>query len=284
VITDLTRLHRSWFHEGVDMTLVPTEEAFGEALSYNIPKEKIVVSGVPVRPGFQLDTRSKQKLRMELGWNTSMTTALVVGSKRVKNMENILHALNHSGWPIQWVLVAGKDEKLASWFRAQEWHNPVFIYDYIDQMHQFMGAADFVITKAGGLVVSESLASGLPMLIVDVTPGQEEGNVEYVISHQAGDLAPTPLQAVETLAHWMKHGQAVLLRRSHAARLAGRANSAFVVAELALTMIAQQSAQQKTMKISRQRSMPPRLKLLLENLGIRPEIKQPGKITPHGEK
>ena len=57
---------------------------------------------------------------------------------------------------------------------------------YTDLMHEWMAAADLVVSKAGGLTVAEALACGAPMVVVNPIPGQEERNSDYVLEHGAG--------------------------------------------------------------------------------------------------
>ena len=61
----------------------------------------------------------------------------------------------------------------------------VKIFGFIDYMHELMTISDIIFSKAGGLTVSECMAKGLPMVINKVIPGQEEDNVEYLVSHNA---------------------------------------------------------------------------------------------------
>jgi len=224
VVTDLTHVHQVWFHDGADLCLVPSQETYDQALDYGLDPERVRVCGIPVHPGFSRQDREPAEIRSELDWDVNMTTVLVVGSKRVKNLMSVLNVLNHSGLPLQMVLVAGGDE---------EWHKPTHIYNFIDRMPVFMRAADLIVCKAGGLIVTEALASGLPLLIVDVTPGQEQGNAAYVVDHGAGDLAETPLKALEVLFHWMDNDRRVLLECARVSCSLGRPRAAYTVADLA---------------------------------------------------
>jgi 1,2-diacylglycerol 3-beta-galactosyltransferase len=94
-------------------------------------------------------------------------------------------------------------------------------------------AADLVLSKAGGLAVSEALAAGCPLLLVDVIPGQETGNADYVCDAGAGALAPGPVEALEVLCHWLADGGAGLRARAGVARRLGRPRAALDAAELA---------------------------------------------------
>jgi 1,2-diacylglycerol 3-beta-galactosyltransferase len=233
VITDLTSIHRVWFNQGADYCLLPTEEAYHEALENNLTPEMLQVTGIPVNPAFAAETRPKAAIRAELGWAPDVITALVSGSARVKNLMNFLHALNHSGFQLQFVLIAGGDEKLYQQYKSTEWHTLTHIYNFVDRMPQFMHAADLIIGKAGGLTVTESLACGLPFLLVDVTPGQEIGNAQYLIQHGAGERANNPIESLEILFHWLERDHRLLNERASRAAQLGKPHSADLAAELA---------------------------------------------------
>jgi 1,2-diacylglycerol 3-beta-galactosyltransferase len=264
VITDLTNVHRLWFSDAADYCLVPTQDVYEQAILNNLAKKKVQITGIPVHPNLFHETRDPAVIRSELGWLVDKTTVLVVGSKRVKRLEPVLHVLNHSGLPVQLVAVAGGDDNLFAQLQATEWHIPTTLYNFVDKMPTFLHAADCIICKAGGLIVTESLASGLPLLLVDVTPGQEEGNAAYVVDHGAGELAADPVDVLEILFHWLDHDKKILSERARVSRTLGRPRSAFVVAE-SLWVAAERSG----LPIPESRlSLRPKIKELLNQFGI----------------
>jgi 1,2-diacylglycerol 3-beta-galactosyltransferase len=95
-----------------------------------------------------------------------------------------------------------------------------------------MHASDLIICKAGGLIVTESLACGLPMILIDIIPGQETGNAEYVTALGAADLAETPVAVLEGLSHLIMHDQALLHQRAENAKRIGQPRSAYKVASI----------------------------------------------------
>lgn len=231
VITDLGQVHRMWFNPASDLVLVPTSKVKELALENNIPEEKVVETGIPVNPKLVNEKRSPQEIRAELGWRPDMITGLIVGSKRVKNLEGVLRVLNHAGFPVQYAVVAGGNTDFYQQLQAEEWHGVFHLYNYVENVPAMMRAADFIICKAGGLIVTEALAGGLPVMLVDVTPGQEEGNAAYILANGAADRASTPLEALEILCHWLANDGALLRERARAARTLGRPESAYTIAE-----------------------------------------------------
>jgi 1,2-diacylglycerol 3-beta-galactosyltransferase len=233
VITDLVSLHELWFNEAADLCLVPTETARNLALGHGLPEERVRITGIPVDPALAREERDQATLRAELGWHSNLLTILAVGGKRVSHLKETLDILNHSGLPIQLIPVAGGNEALWKQFQETEWHLPAHCYDFVDDMPTLMKASDAIICKAGGLIVTESLAAGLPLMLVDVLPGQETGNAEFVVEKGAGVLVEHPATALETIRHWVADDGALLAERARNARRLGHPRAAYQVAEIA---------------------------------------------------
>ncbi len=233
VVTDLAVVHRLWFSESADLCLVATPTLRDLALQNGLAAEKVRVTGIPVHPNLAREGRRPAEARAELGWPPELTTVLAAGSKRVEHLPDVLRALNHSGLPLQLAVVAGGDNELYGQLQSVDWHVPTHVYRFVPDMSILMLAADCIISKAGGLIITEALACGLPLLLIDVLPGQEVGNAEYVVANGAGELATDPLEALESLCHWLTGGGELLATRSENARRLGRPRAAYEVAELA---------------------------------------------------
>lgn len=237
VITDLVSVHLIWMSLMPDAYCVGTEEMKALVANYGIAPEKILTTGIPVKPVFAMEKRSKRELRESLGWDCDKTTILAIGSKRVSNMMEYLHVINHSGFDIQLILVAGGDENLYQQFISEEWHIPVKIHNFSDDIPTKLMACDIVVSKAGGLIVSESLAAGAPMILFDVLPGQEEGNAEYVISNHAGAQANSTADLLETLCHWLRNDAEGLKRVRENVKRVGKPRSSLDVADLIVSFL-----------------------------------------------
>lgn len=235
VVTDMDPVHRLWFHETADLCLVSTPAVHDQAVECGLEPEKVQVTGIPVHPNLVRQDRPRAAIHAELGWplRADLTTVLAVGGKRVRRLAGVLRALNHSGLPLQLVLVAGGDDKSYHQFQSTQWHVPVHTYNLVDNMPTLMQAADCIVCKAGGLIVTESLACGLPILLTDVIEGQETSNARYVVEGGAGELAPSPMDGLEIMCHWLAEGGKLLAQRAQNAKNLGRPRAAYDVAELA---------------------------------------------------
>lgn len=232
VVTDLVSVHRIWFEPDVDRCLVPTEVVRDLALKHGVDAKKIHITGIPVSPHFANNTRGKEDIRAALGWDPYLPAFLAVGSQRVDRMVDTLNVLNHFGLPLQAAATAGRDQDLLEKLKQIEWHIPFRAYGYVDNMPDMMLAADAIISKAGGLVVTESLACGLPVMLIDAIPGQEEGNRDFVLQHGAGVYVEKPMQVLEALSDWMRQDSRGLKQAAENAKAAGRPNAAMDAADL----------------------------------------------------
>jgi 1,2-diacylglycerol 3-beta-galactosyltransferase len=168
---------------------------------------------------------------LSLGWRPDLFTLLAIGSKRTEHLYDALRVLNHSGMPLQLVVVAGGDHELYQRFQETEWHVETHCYNFVAEMGFFMRAADCILSKAGGLTVSEALACGLPLILVDVIPGQETGNANHVVSGKAGVMARDPIEVLETVCHWLEKDRRLYFQQAQNARQLGHPRAAFDVAD-----------------------------------------------------
>jgi 1,2-diacylglycerol 3-beta-galactosyltransferase len=276
-ITDLATIHHLWFNPAADRLFVPNQAVFNLAVSYGIQPEKIFITGIPISPKFACEKRSRQEIRHDLGWDADALTILAVGSRRVENLLETLNVINHFGKPLQIVFAAGKDDVLYQKAQEMEWHMPVHLYEYVSDMSTMMHASDILICKAGGLIITEALTCQLPMILIDIIPGQETGNAHFVIDNNVGDLAQTPIELLEVMAHLtMEDSQLLKIRANNAARLS-RPFAAVETADLVW-----EAAEKGFPRTGKLHSSKERLKLvdLLNKFQIQlqgPPIRPPGK-------
>ncbi|CAN0380876.1 unnamed protein product [Laminaria digitata] len=68
-------------------------------------------------------------------------------------------------------------------------------------MDEWMGAIDCIVTKAGPGTIAEATTRGLPPIMLSAfLPGQEEGNVPYVIEGEYGAFSKNPANIADTIS------------------------------------------------------------------------------------
>ena len=224
-----------------DYYTVANDETKKLTVANGIDPNRVLVTGIPVKPIFATETRSKAEIRTALGWDPDLPTVIAVGSKRVSRLIENLNMINHAGFDFQLAMVAGGDDQLYRDMRAVDWHHPAHIYNFTSEMPLMLLGSDIAITKSGGLITSECLAAGLPMLLVDVLPGQEEGNASLVVTNRAGILTKSPTELLEAFFHVMNDDRKLLREMSENARKIGHPRASLDVCDIIFHFLQKQS-------------------------------------------
>jgi len=233
VVTDLVTIPPVWFDPRADITVVPTEPAYHQALIAGIPTNRLKRIGLPVSPRFIIKS-DKNAARKRLDWPLEQKVALLMaGGAGVGPLGNLAEAIIAARIAVTPVIVTGKNRRLADRLRRQPWAKKARIYDFVDDMPSFMQAADVLITKAGPGTITEALNMNLPMILYSRVPGQEEGNVEYVCHTGAGYWAPKKADLVATLRYLVEDKDA-LPRAAAAAKQLATPKAADTIAQLVM--------------------------------------------------
>ncbi|XP_047070398.1 probable monogalactosyldiacylglycerol synthase 2, chloroplastic [Lolium rigidum] len=223
VITDLNTCHPTWFHQGVTRCYCPSAEVAKRALIRGLQPSQIRVYGLPIRPSFCRAVLDKEELREELDMHPELPAVLLMGGgEGMGPVEETAMALGEELYdhrrrrPVgQIVVVCGRNQALWSTLRCLTWKVPVKIRRFEKQMEKWMGACDCIITKAGPGTIAEALIRGLPVILNDFIPGQEVGNVPYVVDNGAGVFCNDPMEAARQVARWFSTEAEDLKMYSH---------------------------------------------------------------------
>jgi 1,2-diacylglycerol 3-beta-galactosyltransferase len=206
VVTDLVTTHALWYHRRVDLCLVPTEEAALRAYQCGVKPHQVRVVGLPVAHRFSQPPGDQFILREKLGWPQDLpVTLLVGGGDGMGPLKRTALAIAKSGLKTSLAVIAGRNKNLQEDLQSQNWPLPTFIYGFVRDMPDFMQAADVLVTKAGPGTISEALNAELPMILYSRLPGQEDGNVDFVVKKGVGIWAPAPNLIVNALKEWINH-------------------------------------------------------------------------------
>jgi 1,2-diacylglycerol 3-beta-galactosyltransferase len=204
VVTDLVTTHALWYHRKTDLCIVPTQEAGQRAIKFGLKAEQVSVVGLPVADRFCQPVGSKQSLRAQLNWPQDLPIVLLVGGgEGMGPLEKTAQAINSAQLPAALVVICGRNVSLKKRLESVRWDIPTLIYGFTREMPAFMQAADILVTKAGPGTISEALNAGLPMVLYSRLPGQEDGNVSFIVSEQAGVWAPRAESIVAALRKWL---------------------------------------------------------------------------------
>jgi len=247
VCTDLGSAYPAWFHKQVEACFVPSDVLHKRALATGVPPENIKQHGLPVREPFWTATKGANKPnKMQykaLGLRPDLKTVLVVGGgDGAGALEKIARALGEQlGKTLpkecQMVTICGKNAKLQGKLAKARWKDvAVHIVGFTSQMSEYMEVADVIVTKAGPGTIAEAAIRGLPTMLSGHLPGQEAGNVAYVVDSGFGEMQTRPKQLAARVAGWL--GDASLLKKMRAnAQHAARPDATHDIAEDLLNLM-----------------------------------------------
>lgn len=240
VMTDYAP-HRTWISSGVDGYVVANESMIEPMQKMGVDPKIIHPFGIPVDEEF-FSKKNKEIILTQMGLSPSIPTLLIMaGSCGFANMENVYIKLQKLKTDFQIIIITGKNPRLYNnmqnlisgseikkhsiipKFKIKNINlhhlrifknfvkkesekidvtKPTKIIYFTNEVSKYMAASDIIITKPGGLTISEALACNLPMALFDAIPGQEEENAEFLVSHNMAvklDSKSKNIDAIEEL-------------------------------------------------------------------------------------
>ena len=191
ILTDFAP-HDQWLigHEYTDSFFVSNDNMKQYLKEYGIEDKKIQVTGIPLSDRF-FENFDKDAIFNEFNLDKNKPVILFFGGGEFglgkDRPVQILDALIHNLHTCQIIAISGKNPKMNANFKElvekTNSENRVRVLDYTNKVPELMNISSIVVTKPGGLTTSESLASELPMLVINPIPGQEEENAEFLEAH-----------------------------------------------------------------------------------------------------
>jgi len=172
IVTDFM-VHPFWLSEGTDMYIAASEFTKNELIREGISEDKINVLGIPIHTKF-LVRYPRNILCKKFGIVDGKFTVLIItGSFGIGPIEDIVAELYQE---VQILVVCANNQKLYDRLKSKNYPN-VKIFGFVDNINELMGVADVIITKPGGMSISEALSMDLIPIFISAIPGQEKGNI-----------------------------------------------------------------------------------------------------------
>ena len=179
LLTDYA-LHAIWLVRGVDQYFVATDTMACEMVARGFELRSVRATGIPIT---QADySLARAEAQAQVGLPGDLPTLLLMGGGLgLGGMERTLAALETLERRLAILVAAGRNTVLETHVRrmADSSRHVIRVFAYTDEVPVLMRAADLLITKPGGLTISEAFAAGLPLLLHDPIPGPETENAIY---------------------------------------------------------------------------------------------------------
>jgi len=220
IATDFV-LHNIHYHDLVDTYFVAPQSKFVGSLSHLANLQgRVTSSGIPIADSFRtLDKFQRNRDAIHESFQILVSFG-ACAYRASKNLPLILKLIQRTDRHVRFIVLAGHDhgflEGATRAIRSIDASGRVKVLGYVEDTSELMGNSHLLIGKAGGLTVSEAFAAGLPTIVVDTLPGQEEYNARSVVDHGAGistrDLTRIVqfIQENQQAEHWASLSRRIL--------------------------------------------------------------------------
>ncbi len=177
VITDYLP-HKSYISPLVDAYIVGSNYTKLKVVEKGINPSRVFVHGIPIDRGFMEDKNYMPKSKL-------FTVLLMGGSMGMSGIKKVYKELLVSESPMKLIVVCGNNDQLKKSledkYSLEDSNKEVTILGFTNKISQYMEISDLIISKPGGLTVTEAFAKNIPMVIPFFIPGQEAENAEMLV-------------------------------------------------------------------------------------------------------
>lgn len=196
VVTDFD-LHQRWVHPEVDKYYVATEDISNQLHELGVSPDRVAATGIPIRSSFST-VHGSVPAAYSYGIIPGKPVVLVMAAANAASSDTVeLCNKLVERCDAQVVLVCGHNRtlmrSLTEHFALNE---HISILGYVNQMDELMAISSCIVTKPGGLTLSEAIMAQLPVFIYRPVPGQERNNARYLENKGAAVIC----QSIERLA------------------------------------------------------------------------------------
>ena len=196
VMTDFAS-HKQWLigKDYTDYFFVSNIEMKTSLISEGIYPNKIYVSGIPISPNFYKNY-DKENIYKSLNIAKNKKNIIFFGGRSLglsssSNIQAILTSLlQATDESHQIIIISGKNQKLYNDFQKtinNTYHkSEIKLIDFTTKLPELLPITSFVITKPGGLTITECISTNVPIILINPIPGQEKENAQYIADNKMG--------------------------------------------------------------------------------------------------
>ncbi|MFC5406320.1 MGDG synthase family glycosyltransferase [Cohnella soli] len=212
VITDYV-LHGRWIHPSTSGYFVATEELMNALIAAGVPEHRVNVTGIPIRQHFS-KSYDREVLVKKYGFTAGCRRVLIMaGAYGVQSSVRSMIEITLGDTECETIVVCGKNQNLKNEIEiAYRGEDKVHVLGYVENIHELMALSDCMLTKAGGITLTEALVMRLPTIVYRPLPGQERGNAEYLAGHGAIAIANDIYELSQQLHNVLDPSHAAIMK------------------------------------------------------------------------
>ncbi|WP_299091021.1 diglucosyl diacylglycerol synthase [uncultured Metabacillus sp.] len=181
VVTDFC-LHKIWVHQHIDKYYVASEHVKEKLVELGVNHNQVKITGIPIREQFEMANGKKEEVYKKYNLDPNKEIVLIMAGAHgvLKNVNYICESfINQDN--LQIVIVCGNNNALMRKLEPFALAHPKTIIPlgYVEKVDELFRIASCMITKPGGITLSEATALGVPVILYKPVPGQEQENALY---------------------------------------------------------------------------------------------------------
>jgi processive 1,2-diacylglycerol beta-glucosyltransferase len=231
---ELMDFNLAWLQPEVDLFLCTHPDLAAELVKAGAPSAQVVITGQPIDPIFSR-LPEREGVRARLGFaNDSPVLLILFGGAGFGSPRLILSEIGKLQCTFQVVAITGRNARMEKDARALcEGMPRSKVLGWVDNMQEWMLAADLMVSKPGGATLNEGFACGLPMLAIDPLPGNEQRTCQWIEKWGCGLWIKNPADLAPTITRLLSRRDELESLRARARSLA-RPRAAYDAAEAVL--------------------------------------------------
>ncbi len=194
VVTDFVA-HDIYLNQQVDAYVVGSPFTKADMVKKGISSKRIYPYGIPISKVF---TERKTPPALDV-----FEILVMAGSIGLNYIVHIVDTLLQIEGPLHIRALYGKNKKLEhkmkKRFKKEIQMGRLELYGFVEDIPSLMDQSHCVLTKPGGLSVTESINKHLPLILPHYIPGQEKENLDFLVSNRLAFCVRTPKETKRTM-------------------------------------------------------------------------------------
>lgn len=230
IVTDFY-VHKLWLSKEIDKFYIATEELQEELKKMNIPVEKTVVSGIPIREAFE-EAESISKLYRKYNFKRGKKIILINSGAFgvLRDIKKVCKELCKNNI-IQVAVVCGNNKMQKLKLESLELKN-LKVFGFIENIDDLYKISCCMITKSGGITLSEALAVQLPLIIIKPVPGQEKENALFFEKKGAAIIANSTYQIINSTIELINNPTLLIAMKKNMKKMYNKSSSVKIVEDV----------------------------------------------------
>lgn len=234
VITDYFA-HPFWINPSIDHYFVASDSVKNGLIKHGVAENRITVSGIPIRTDFYRSIDKKDVFAKYGITSSNRVVTILAGAQGVLKNVKVLAQRLLKDPSLRVIVVCGKNKTLHEKLTplAEQHPGSFRLFGYVDELHEVLKISHCLVTKPGGISITEAAAVRVPLILYKPVPGQEGENAKYFEVKGAAFVVQTADEIVESVQKLFDN-EALLSGMQRSLQLIHHAHSSSLIADYAI--------------------------------------------------